>query len=88
VLQSNTLSLPHIRPTNIIKQTLETQSKHSKSGSIIQEVLKQSTNQHTNGSKLTIGAAMLLGVSIMVSPFKEGSPAKIIMNTTDILLQE
>jgi hypothetical protein len=88
VIQSNTLSLPHIRPTNIIKQTLETQSKNSKSGSIIQEVLKQSTNQHTNGSKLTIGAAILLGVSIMVSPFKEGSPAKIIMNTTDILLQE
>jgi hypothetical protein len=29
-----------------------------------------------------------LGVSILVSPFKEGSPAKIIMNTTDILLQE
>jgi hypothetical protein len=26
---------------------------------------------------------MLLGVSIGVSPFKEDSPAKIIMNTTD-----
>jgi hypothetical protein len=39
-------------------------------------------------TKLTIGAAILLGVSILVSPFKEGSPAKIIMNTTDILLQE
>jgi hypothetical protein len=49
--------------------------------------MKQSTNQHTN-SKLTVGAALLLGVSIIVSPFKEGSPAKIIMNTTDILLQE
>jgi hypothetical protein len=35
-----------------------------------------------------MGAAMLLGVSIMVSPFKEGSPAKIIMHTTDVLLQE
>jgi hypothetical protein len=55
---------------------------------MFQEIIKQSTNQHTNGSKLTMGAAMLLGVSIIVSPFKEGSPAKIIMNTTDILLQE
>jgi hypothetical protein len=35
-----------------------------------------------------MGATMLLGVSIVVSPFKEGSPAKIIMNTTNILLQE
>ncbi|KAH0290033.1 hypothetical protein M436DRAFT_61684 [Aureobasidium namibiae CBS 147.97] len=32
-----------------------------------------------------MGAAMLLGVSI---PFKEGSPAKIILNTTNILLKE
>ena len=31
---------------------------------------------------------MLLGVSIMVSPFKEGSPAKIILNSTDVLLKE
>jgi hypothetical protein len=55
---------------------------------MFQEIIKQSTNQHTNGSKLTMGAAMLLGISIIVSPFKEGSPAKIIMNTTDTLLQE
>ena len=31
---------------------------------------------------------MLLGVSIVVSPLKEGSPAKIILNTTDALIQE
>jgi hypothetical protein len=55
---------------------------------MFQEIIKQSTNQHTNGSKLTMGAAMLLGISIIVSPFKESSPAKIIMNTTDTLLQE
>ena len=71
-----------------MKQALDHLPKDSKSSSIVQEVIKQSTNQHANGSKLTMGAAMLLGVSIAVSPFKEGSPAKIIMNTTDILLQE
>jgi hypothetical protein len=71
----------------MINQTLGHHPNYSKPGSIFQEVLKQSTNQYTN-SKLTMGAALLLGVSILVSPFKEGSPAKIIMNTTDILLQE
>jgi hypothetical protein len=71
-----------------MKQTLETRTKDSKPNSIVQEILRQSTSQHASSSKLTMGAAMLLGVSIMVSPFKEGSPAKIIMHTTDALLQE
>jgi len=87
-LQSIPLSLSQIKPTHVISQTLNRQSKDSKPGSIFGEIIKQSTNQHSNGSKLTTGAAMLLGISIMVSPFKEGSPAKIILNTTDILLKE
>jgi hypothetical protein len=88
ISQSTPPSLSYLRPTHTINHTLDHQPRSSKSTSILREILKQSTNQHANSSKLTVGAALLLGVSIIVSPFKEGSPAKIIMNTTDILLQE
>ena len=85
MVQSNSLSLSHVRPTHFVSVTL---GAHQKDESIFGELVKQSTYHHKSGTKVTVRAAMLLSVSIMVSPFKEGSPAKITRNTTDVLLRE
>jgi hypothetical protein len=42
----------------------------------------------SSGSKITFGAAMLLGATMLVTPFREGSPARVIMTSTEALLRQ
>ncbi|KAG9695514.1 hypothetical protein KCU95_g8483, partial [Aureobasidium melanogenum] len=68
-------------------RVIETQTQQSgpTQSSILHEILSQNQSP---GSKVTFGAAMLLGATILITPFKEGSPARVIMTSTDALLRQ
>ncbi|KAH0358136.1 hypothetical protein KCU83_g511, partial [Aureobasidium melanogenum] len=64
---------------------IETQQSGSTRSSILQEILGQ--NQ-SSGSKITFGAAILLGATMLVTLLKEGSPARVIMTSTEALIRQ
>ncbi|KEQ62437.1 uncharacterized protein M437DRAFT_84776 [Aureobasidium melanogenum CBS 110374] len=68
-------------------RVIETQTQQSgpTRSSIIQEILSQNQSP---GSKVTFGAAMLLGATMLITPFKEGSPARVILTSTEALVRQ
>lgn len=52
------------------------------------EGLPDSTERaQVTGIGLTIGATILMGGTFMVTPLKEGSPARVILNSSEHLLK-
>ncbi|CAD0088349.1 unnamed protein product [Aureobasidium mustum] len=56
--------------------------------SIFESLKAQSTQQKSSGTGLTFGAAMLIGATMLVTPFKEGSPARVILTSTETLIRQ
>ncbi|KAH0175480.1 hypothetical protein KCU67_g202, partial [Aureobasidium melanogenum] len=94
VTLASTAAKRRVKPVNTIpraavprraSRVVETQQSGSTRSSLLQEMLGQNSS---SGSKITFGAAMLLGATMLVTPFREGSPERVIMTSTEPLLRQ
>lgn len=73
-----------------VKKSLQEQQANRKRDFLIQELAsihRAPQSEKGTGSKIGLGAAMLFGATILVTPFKEATPARVILTSVEHHLQ-
>ncbi|CAD0108583.1 unnamed protein product [Aureobasidium uvarum] len=81
---------PRVATLQAVKQTLLEQQANRKRDSLIQElaqVHRTQQNPTSTSSKIGFGAAMMVGATILLTPMKEATPARVIMTGVEHHLQ-